>query len=149
MRKTIAIDILAGIFAVVFIYAATSKLIDYQQFLVDISKSPILTAHAQFFSIATPSIEILISIALLFKKTFDIALYACFSLMVMFTTYIVIILNFSPFIPCSCGGIIQNFTWTQHLVFNIFLIVLSIIAIFLLPVKKEYMKDQLQVSPKT
>jgi hypothetical protein len=38
-----------------------------------------------------------------------------------FTTYIILILNFSSFIPCSCGGILEKLGWTEHLIFNFFL----------------------------
>jgi hypothetical protein len=49
----------------------------------------------------------------------------------MFTAYIITILNFSEYIPCSCGGILQNMTWKTHLVFNIGLVLLSIAGILI------------------
>ncbi|WP_417857511.1 MauE/DoxX family redox-associated membrane protein, partial [Xanthomarina gelatinilytica] len=61
------------------------------------------------------------------------ALFAAFALMVMFTAYIVIILNFSDFIPCSCGGVLEKLSWTQHLIFNIAFIILAGVAVFLVP----------------
>jgi hypothetical protein len=51
--------------------------------------------------------------------------------MILFTTYIVIILNFSSFVPCSCGGILEKLGWTAHLIFNVVFIVLGIAAILL------------------
>jgi hypothetical protein len=43
----------------------------------------------------------------------------------MFTTYIIIITRFSPYVPCSCGGVLQKLGWTEHLVFNIVFVVLA------------------------
>jgi hypothetical protein len=48
----------------------------------------------------------------------------------MFTTYIIIILNFTSFTPCSCGGVLEDLGWTEHLIFNIAFIVLSAVALF-------------------
>jgi hypothetical protein len=53
----------------------------------------------------------------------------------MFTTYIVIILNFSENIPCSCGGILENMTWGQHLVFNCIFIIIGAIGIMTYPLE--------------
>ena len=50
--------------------------------------------------------------------------------MVMFTAYIYLILNYSDFIPCSCGGVLEDLSWTQHLIFNIVFIFLAGVAIF-------------------
>ena len=69
-------------------------------------------------------------------------LFAAYTLMAMFTAYIYIILNFSAFVPCSCGGVLENMTWNQHLVFNICFIILAGIAILLMP-------NNLQINHKT
>src|SRR5690606_14703009 len=50
--------------------------------------------------------------------------------MVMFTAYIFIILNFSDFVPCSCGGVLEKMSWTQHLIFNVVFIILAGVAVF-------------------
>jgi hypothetical protein len=49
----------------------------------------------------------------------------------MFTTYIYIILNFSVFIPCSCGGVLEELSWTQHLIFNICFISIAIFGVLI------------------
>jgi hypothetical protein len=51
--------------------------------------------------------------------------------MVMFTTYIIAITQFSDYIPCSCGGILQKMNWNQHLVFNIVFTGFSLAGILL------------------
>lgn len=46
----------------------------------------------------------------------------------MFTAYIIVILNYSSFVPCSCGGILEEMGWKEHLIFNIAFTILAAIA---------------------
>jgi uncharacterized membrane protein YphA (DoxX/SURF4 family) len=112
-----------------FTYAAISKILDFQNFKVQIGQSPLLSAFAGSVSWLVPLVELVIVIMFLFTRFRLTALFASFSLMVMFTAYIFIILNYSSFIPCSCGGILEKLGWKEHLVFNIVFITLSIIGI--------------------
>src|SRR3970040_1025074 len=52
--------------------------------------------------------------------------------MVMFTAYIFIILNYSPFVPCSCGGILEKMGWKEHFIFNFVFIILAAAGIMIL-----------------
>jgi hypothetical protein len=47
----------------------------------------------------------------------------------MFTAYIIAITKFSDYIPCSCGGVLQEMGWGEHLVFNICFVLLALAAI--------------------
>jgi uncharacterized membrane protein YphA (DoxX/SURF4 family) len=114
-----------------FIYAATTKLLDYQNFVSQLSQSPIIGAYALPASILIPVLEIVISLMLFHPTTRFVAFFAAFHLMSMFTAYIYIILNFSDFIPCSCGGVLEKMTWTQHIFFNLAFVALAIVGIFL------------------
>jgi uncharacterized membrane protein YphA (DoxX/SURF4 family) len=129
INKNIVVDIISFLFIVLFVYAAVSKLLDYHKFRVELGKSPMLIEFASPVSWAIPAIEIIISILLVVRKTRLYALYASFFLMTMFTAYIIAILNFSDYIPCSCGGVLQNMTWHQHLIFNVIFIFLGLIGI--------------------
>ena len=121
-------------YALLFIYAATSKLLDFNTFRIQLGQSPLLSAFADWVSISIPGIEITISIILLIPKFRLLGLYASYLLMSMFTTYIHIIINYSSFVPCSCGGILQKMTWNQHLIFNMVFIILALIAIIIFPI---------------
>src|SRR5690554_3359631 len=118
------------LFVLLFLYAATSKLLDFETFTVQLAQSPLLSAYAGVIAWMVPGIEIFIAVLLIFPRFRILALYACFTLMVMFTAYIYIILNFSDFIPCSCGGVLEKLSWTQHLIFNIVFIILAGVAVF-------------------
>jgi uncharacterized membrane protein YphA (DoxX/SURF4 family) len=113
------------LFVSLFIYAAVSKILDYENFRVQLAQSPLLSAFARYVAWGVPAFEILISILLLSEKWRTVGLFSAFGLMVMFTTYIYIILNFSSFVPCSCGGVLEKMTWNQHLVFNLAFIILG------------------------
>ncbi|HTR28673.1 MAG TPA: MauE/DoxX family redox-associated membrane protein [Puia sp.] len=134
MKKNFIPDAVCGAFITLFIYAAVSKLLDFPEFRIQVGKSPILTAYAPEAAVVTPLLEIGIAGMLAIRRMRLFALYASFSLMTVFTTYIYIILHFSDYIPCSCGGVLQNLSWQQHLIFNLIFFVLAIIAILMYPV---------------
>lgn len=117
--RNIAVTVICYAYVLLFVYAAVSKLLDFENFRVQLGQSPLLSAFASWVSWLVISFEILISVLLIIPRYRSVALFAAFSLMVMFTAYIFIILHYSDFVPCSCGGILEKLSWTQHLVFNI------------------------------
>jgi hypothetical protein len=123
--KTVSI-----LLALLFIYAAASKLLDFEAFQVQLAQSPLLSAYAGIISYSILIIEFAMAILLLIPNTNKLGLYASIGLMASFTLYIYLILNYSDFVPCSCGGILEKLGWTEHLIFNIFFLVLSLIALF-------------------
>jgi uncharacterized membrane protein YphA (DoxX/SURF4 family) len=129
--KTILVDIIAYLYVLLFLYAATSKLLEYDKSLLQMSKSPIITDYAHILVWMVPAMEIIISIMLVIKRTILLGLYAAFGLMCLFTAYIYAILNFTDTIPCSCGGVLEKLGWTEHLIFNIVFIALALIGILL------------------
>lgn len=129
--RTNFIYTIALLHIVLFTYAAVSKTFDFQSFQIQIGQSPLLSAFAASVSYGVPIVEFGLVILLMYPKYRLYGLYGSFLLMTMFTTYIYIILNFSSFTPCSCGGILEQMTWTQHLIFNIIFIFLSGIAVIM------------------
>lgn len=128
MKKQI-VNIISYSFILLFLYAAANKLMDFQKFKVQLGQSPLLTDYAVIIAWFIPIIEILISIMLVFKRTLLPGLYTSFGLMVLFTTYIIVILSFAERVPCSCGGILEKMTWEQHLVFNLVFVGLGVVGI--------------------
>ena len=126
----VIVMVISGLYALLFLYAAANKLLDFQKFKVELGQSPILTDYSSIIAWTIPAVEIVISICLIFGPRL-LALYASFSLMWMFTVYIIVILNFAERIPCSCGGILEKMGWKEHLAFNIFFVLLGLIAIIL------------------
>jgi hypothetical protein len=131
MKRQNFVEIACFLFILLFVYAATSKLIDYQKFRVQLGQSPMLTSFAGFIAWFIPVMELFIAIALSLTRYKLIGLYASFSLMTMFTAYIYILTHYSSYVPCSCGGVLQKMSWNQHFIFNLFFTALGVAAILL------------------
>jgi uncharacterized membrane protein YphA (DoxX/SURF4 family) len=129
--KRVIVDLICYLYVLLFLYAATSKLLDYENSELQMSRSPIISDYAFFLVWFVPAIEILISILLIVPRTILLGLYLSAALMCAFTIYIIAILNFSKTIPCSCGGVLSSLTWSQHLIFNIVFIFLGFATILL------------------
>ena len=134
--KNTIVTLICYLYVILFMYATTSKLLDFENFQIQIGQSPVLSAFANWISIIVPLSEVIISILLLIPKLRLVGLYAAYSLMALFTTYIYTILNYSDFIPCSCGGVLEKLSWNQHFIFNISFMVLAVIAIIIKPFPK-------------
>jgi uncharacterized membrane protein YphA (DoxX/SURF4 family) len=125
LRKNALIEIICSLLILLFVYAALSKVSDYDRFTVQLSKSPFITAFPRLVAWSIPAAELLIALLLVIKKTRLPGLYAAFFLMSLFTAYLIIMLNFSYYVPCSCGGVLEKLSWNQHIVFNFFFIAIS------------------------
>jgi hypothetical protein len=126
---TTLLDIIAVLFIILFVYAAISKMNSVSTFELQLSKSPMLVPYAHILSWTLPPFELLVAALLIFPITRLIGFYISYGLMIMFTAYIIAITQFSDDIPCSCGGILQDMSWNQHLVFNIFFSLLGLTAV--------------------
>ncbi len=134
--KNNIIIVINYLFVLLFVYAAISKLLDFNTFQNQLGQSPLLSTYAHWVVWAVPLSEILIAILLCINRFRILGLYGFYGLMVMFTTYIIIILNFTSYTPCSCGGVLEELGWTEHLIFNIVFIILSVLSILFLSNKK-------------
>jgi len=130
-NKKVIVDIICYAFFILFLYAASSKLLDYEKSELQMSKSPIITDFAFILVWLVPLIEIIIATMLVIPRTTMLALYASLGLMSLFTAYIIAILYFTDNIPCSCGGVLEKMSWDQHLIFNIIFMVLAVTAILI------------------
>ncbi len=119
------------LFIVLFAYAGLTKLLEGHLFYDNIRNSPILgsKAMASLASWAIPLSELSVALLLIWKKTRLIGLYGAAVLMLLFTGYTMVIVFFAPYRPCSCGGIISLLSWEQHLVLNVALLLLALLAI--------------------
>ncbi|MDM1412344.1 hypothetical protein HX038_16585 [Myroides odoratimimus] len=113
-----------------FVYAAISKLITFEEFKVQLTQSPLLSMYAGVIAYLVVISELVIAFLLTLRSTKLLGLYLSYGLMVAFTIYIYLILNYSDFIPCSCGGVLEKLGWNEHLWFNIITSVLILLSIF-------------------
>lgn len=127
--RRMVVDVIGYLFIALFVYAAINKLLDYEKFKAQMGQSPMLVHHIWYLVWAVPAVELLIAILLFISRTFLTGLYASFTLMLLFTIYIIVILTSGEKIPCACGGILQDMSWIQHLIFNMVFVVLGILGI--------------------
>ena len=106
---------------ILFSYTAIAKLIDIKLFSIEMHNQPLPWWFTSLLIYLLPSVEALIVIGLLFDNYRLVALIISLFLMLLFTAYTTLILfHVFPRVPCSCGGVIKNLTWRQHLFFNLF-----------------------------
>jgi hypothetical protein len=129
-KKQVMIECIVALLVMLFLYASISKFLDFKTFIDQMNNQPLPNSWTPFLVWGIPCLEISISVALLFEYTRLLGLYASLILMILFTIYTSIVLfHFFPYVPCSCGGVIQKLTWRQHLVFNLFFVTLSVLGI--------------------
>ncbi|MEO6134160.1 MAG: MauE/DoxX family redox-associated membrane protein [Ginsengibacter sp.] len=126
--------IITGLLIFLFVYASISKLADINTFKADLYNQPFPAFAKPLLIWVIPAIELLISALLIFDSTRLVGLYASLGLMIAFTFYTAIVLmHFFNYVPCSCGGIIKALSWPQHLVFNLFFVLIATIGIVKYP----------------
>lgn len=113
-------------------YAAVSKLSDFTQFRNQMLQQVFSSGTAEVLVYILPAIELLVAALLCFSQTRLFGLAASAMLLLTFSIYIALILsNVFGKIPCSCGGILSQLGWGQHLIFNLFFLALALIGWFL------------------
>ncbi len=132
MKRNTIVEVISYILIFLFVYASVNKLNNYKIFQVQLSKSPFITSYAGILSWALPGIELITALLLSFKALRLQGLYFSLFLMALFTSYLAAMLTFSYYIPCSCGGVMEGLTWKQHILFNLFFILLTIAGIMIM-----------------
>lgn len=130
MYLKVARDIVSFLLILLFSYAAVSKLLQYTTFTFQLRQSPFLSDYADIIVWLLPFSELLAVLLLLLKPTKILGMYFSFGLMFAFTIYIYAVLHFSPFVPCTCGGLLSQMSWEQHFIFNIVFTLLALTGIF-------------------
>jgi hypothetical protein len=133
--KSFWLQLICSLLLLLFSYTALSKLLDYKTFSGQLSKSPFLEQYATTIAWLLPVTECIIALLLLFTKTRLTGLFASFALMLAFTIYIYMMLHYSYYVPCSCGGVLAMMSWPQHFWFNIFFTLLALTGILLVVMK--------------
>jgi len=131
MKRAILADIITYFFIVLFLYTGITKLLDIQTVKEQLLSAPLLGSPllASIITWALPIFEILLAIALFIPRISPKALYVTLALMAAFTIYVTIVLAVDSHIACSCGGIIEELSPTEHVLFNAVCVVLCSIAL--------------------
>ncbi len=130
MKKENILQLISGLIAMLFFYAALNKLIDYDKSVGEMRNQIFPIQIANILTWLIPTIEVTLTFLLLFPNTRTIALWASLFLLSAFTIYIgVVMTGVFGRIPCSCGGILKNMSYGTHLMFNLFFVSLALLGL--------------------
>lgn len=132
MRREIILQAITTAIALLFCYAALSKLTDFARSKSEMLNQVFPEPIALILVWMIPAIELFIVALLLYKPLRVTGFYASFILLALFTIYIAIVMTgvFGR-IPCSCGGILKHMSYSVHLIFNVFFLLLALTGILL------------------
>lgn len=131
-KKQVIIECIAALLILLFLYAGISKFIEFKTFIDQMNNQPLPNSWTPFLVWVIPLLEVSISISLIFEYTRLLGFWFSLILMSIFTIYTALVLfHFFPYVPCSCGGVIQKLTWPQHLILNLSYTTLSALGIYL------------------
>jgi hypothetical protein len=94
-----------------------------------LEQSPLISSGAALLAWQVPLAELAIVLLLIFPATRKLGLWASALVLSLFTVYLVYMVLFSRYLPCSCGGVINNMSWPEHIGFNLVFIGLSVAAL--------------------
>ena len=127
MKRNIFVESVIIIFMILFFYTAIHKLMVIPTLTYVLTKYPLIKYSPVLFAWALPIYELIIVGFLFFNRSVGLRLSAF--TMFCFSAYVAYMYIFVPKLPCTCGGLIQQLNWPQHLAMNLALLLLAIIAI--------------------
>lgn len=129
MKRTILLDCITYFFILLFLYTGAAKLMQVHLFKEQLTSSPFLGSLASIITWALPIGEILLAIVLFIPPWRLKGLYFTFAIMAIFTSYVLLLLFIDDQLSCSCGGIIEELSPKQHVLFNSACLILSLVGI--------------------
>jgi putative oxidoreductase len=129
LKKTMIVEIIASLFILLFVYTGINKIIAIDSLKHVLKDYPLIGSFPILFAWGLPIVELIVSILLFIPSSRKIGLSSSLFLMIGFTAYLAYMLTFTTHKPCTCGGMLQELSWGQHLIFNIFFIIIGILGI--------------------
>ncbi len=126
--RQLYIEIVVALYVLLFLYTAIMKFRDIPFFFGSMSHTPLLRPFAGILAGMIPTMEIAIAILLIIPRTRHYGLLSGTGLMGIFTLYVAFIFTTMKELPCTCGGVLQQMNWTEHLIFNSGFLVAGILA---------------------
>lgn len=112
---------------ILWIPVSIHKILEFESFSLNISRQPINPSINKIIIYTIPILEILTSLLLLSSKYRLWGFILSTLLMGLFTGYIALaLMDTWKNLPCSCGLIISNLGWAEHLWFNILFLIISL-----------------------
>jgi uncharacterized membrane protein YphA (DoxX/SURF4 family) len=131
IKRTTIIEIITVLNIILFLYTGIAKIMDYSVFKEQLAVSPILSWAANPVALMLPWVEFVIVLMLVIPRWRLKGLFASLIMMILFTIYIIALFSISTEMPCSCGGIMEQLSWQQHIVFNCVFILFDLWVVYL------------------
>ncbi|MCH7415287.1 hypothetical protein MM213_17435 [Belliella sp. R4-6] len=114
---------------ILFGYTAINKLIDWEHTRASLYNQVFPIWLSEIILYLIPFLELLTVILLILPRTRRQGLVISILLMLAFTIYISLVLtNIFGRIPCSCGGVLNQLGWTEHLFFNLLFLGIALLG---------------------
>src|SRR5665213_3558846 len=100
INKAVITDIISALFILLFVYTATSKLIEQHNFEVVLAQSPLIGEKATLLSWLLPILELFTAMLLFIPTIRKWGFASALILMLLFTFYITYMIFFARDLPC-------------------------------------------------
>ena len=129
MKKSALVETFSFLLIVLFVYTCSSKLIDFQKFVTQLSRHPFIGGFPLPVAIGVITSELTVALLLVFPATKRIGFGGSAALLTVFTLYLTVMLSSHRHLPCACGGVIRYMSWKEHIFFNLFFLIISLLGI--------------------
>jgi putative oxidoreductase len=114
---------------VLFSYTAINKLFALTRFRFQLSLFPWLRTHPLPIALLIIGAEIGIVALLMTPRRIVTGFIVSLILLSIFTAYLLIMLLTTLNLPCTCGGVLEQLSWPQHIALNLLFISISILGL--------------------
>lgn len=138
MRRQAAISVISAFLILLWVYAAVSKMIDFNFFVYSLHESHHVEKGSTV-AVVIIIIELFVAACLFWPKLNYAGLCMSAILLIGFTGYIIYMMINMPRLPCNCGGIIKTLSWRGHILLNVVFLLFAVTGIILIKAKKKYL----------
>lgn len=136
-KRIVYIDIAIRIlFAALYTYTAAMKLLDFPVYRINMRRQYFFEPLKEWLVWGVPIAELLIAVVLVLSyltaspKLMRASLIGNFALIGSFTIYTGLAASgIFGYVPCSCGGILEDMGWWVHFLFNLVLTLIAAIGV--------------------
>jgi hypothetical protein len=129
MKRIVTTELISSLLIFLFGYTAISKLLSIHRFEAVLEQSPLISSGAALLAWQIPLAELGIVLLLIFSSTRIMGLWMSGIMLFLFTVYLIYMILFSHYLPCSCGGVISTMSWPVHIGFNVLCIGLTVVGL--------------------
>lgn len=131
-RLTLILQGITILLLFLWIPVSINKVLAFDTFSLSISRQPIPPFTSKIAIYTIPILEILTCLLLITSKYRLWGFILSTLLMGIFSGYIALaLLDTWKNLPCACGLIISNLGWTEHLLFNLVFLIISLLGLIL------------------